>query len=181
MFKRYFFVATTVLLAIVSAVAIYVASVSTVENLVYLPSYTYSDLKDYGYDYITVSGTMVSTAADGVANPMNTNEFSCDRLTGQCNLVQAELSSGGFLSTYTESFPIESWDDNFVVFKTSPENIHCVTWTYRIDRVKRELIGVREAAASYDSDLCMGIGLSDFSVEIVDGLDALERIRNNVE
>lgn len=172
--KRHFFKITSLILLVVACLSIYIASLySNIENTVLLPSYSFSDLKSYGFDYVTVSGTLISTSEDGIGNPINTNEFTCDRSTSRCELVQAELSDSNFLSTYSETFNIQSWDDNFIVFSTVADNVRCVIWTYRIDRVKKELIGVRETAVNYDYDSCMGIGLSKFEVKLVDGMKAL--------
>lgn len=176
--KRNFFKVTTVLLLIVSVGAVWaVVKSSKIENHVFLPGYSYQDLAQYGYEYVSVAGTLISTSGGGIASPLNTNEFTCDNSIKKCELVQAELFDGVSLNMYSESFPIESWDKNFIVFKTSPDSGQCVTWTYRIDRVKKELIGVRERAANYDYDKCMGIGMDKFEVKVVDGWDVISELR----
>jgi hypothetical protein len=175
-----FFKFTSCLLLVVSAVSIYlVAKSSKLENHVYLPSFYYGDLAQYGYEYITVQGTLISTGKDGIGSPLNSNEFVCDNSIKECNLVQADLSNDGFLSLYTESFPIESWDKNFIVFKTNPDNVKCVLWTYRIDRIKKELIGVREQAANYNHEECFGIGINKFEVKLVNGSDAISQMKTH--
>jgi hypothetical protein len=176
--KRHFFKITTVLLLLVSVAATYAAIKSMkIENHIFLPTFSYGDLAPYGYEYVTVKGTLISTGEDGIGSPLNTTEFTCDNSIRECNLVQAELFSDSTLTTYTESFPIESWDNNFIIFKTNPESGQCVIWTYRIDRVRKELIGVREQAANYDYDRCIGIGLNKFEVKVVDGWEVISKLR----
>ncbi len=173
-----FYKKVSIVLLIVSAVSIYAAVMySKVENNIILPPYSYVDLASSGYDYITVSGTLISTGEEGVGNPINTNEFVCDGARSECTLTQAQISqfSGNYLSTYTESFDIASWDGNFIVFSTKKDMANCTVWNYRIDRIKKELIGVREKSNSYSHDACMGVGLDKFEVRLVDGLDALKQ------
>lgn len=168
------------ILALGLAASIYVGiQASRIENQISLPSFGYHDLREYGYDVISVSGTLAGMEGGNIANRLNTNEFTCNRATGTCRLAQAEIGSGGFLWVYAETFDIASWDSNFVVFKTQPGSLACAAWTYRIDRIKKELIGIREKANGYDSDRCAGIGLEKFSVKIIDGLDASEKIRKS--
>ena len=176
--KQNFFKVSTVLLSLLLGLSIYAFTKATgTENLITLPPYSYTDLKDIGEDYIYVQGTLVSDGQEGIANELNTNEFTCDGSKKTCELVQGELFDGTLLSLYNETFPIESWDANFVVFKTSPDSTQCVRWTYRIDRVKKELIGVREQAPGYNHERCMGIGLEKFTVKVVDGWDVLKKLR----
>ncbi len=176
--KKHFFKVSTVLLLLISVVAIYVAAKSIkTENHIFLPYFSYSDLDEYGYQYVTIKGTLISTSEESIASPLNSNEFTCDNSTRECRLVQAELFAGNLLTVYTESFMIESWDDNFIIFKTDPSGSQCVTWTYRIDRVKKELIGVRAPVDNYNYEVCMGIGLEDFQIKLVDGWDVIEKLR----
>lgn len=176
--KRYFYRIIIILLLITSVASVYVTIKSTkIENHVFLPAFSYIDLSDYGYEHVTVSGTLASTAGDQIISPLNTNEFACDNSTGECRLAQAEIFNGSLLSTSTESFPIDSWDKNFIVFKTSPESGQCVEWTYRIDRIKKELVGFRESATNYNQDRCMGIGLGKLEVKVVDGWEIVRKLR----
>lgn len=176
--KKNFFKALSILLALLLGLSIYLFVKSTgVENIISLPSYSYNDLKDYGYDYITIEGTLTSDGKDGVASELNTNKFVCDRPKGTCELIQGEVFDDSLLTLYNETFTIESWDSNFIVFKTQADNTSCVIWTYRIDRVKKELIGVREKATNYNYDKCMGIGLEKFTVKVVDGWDVIKKLR----
>lgn len=165
------------LMVLITGFSVYSAVASSkLENQMILPPFSYIDLAPQ-YEYITVDGTLVSTMGGGIGSPLNTVEFTCDKSAGQCNLVQAELLNSKYLTTSTESFPIKSWDENFVVFSTVPLDAHCVVWTYRIDRVKHELIGVREQSDRYNSQTCLGIGAEKFGVEVVDGVRALKVMR----
>lgn len=176
--KKNLFKALTLILAIISGFLIYfLINASQVKNSINLPPYSYTDL-EYGLDYITVAGTLTSDGDTGIASELNTNEFTCDRARGTCELVQAELFDDNFLNVYAETFNIESWDSNFIVFKTQSINaLSCVAWTYRIDRIKKELIGVRERASGYDHDRCMGIGSEKFMVKVVNGWDVVKKLR----
>lgn len=180
--KKNFFKISTILLTLLLGISVYFfIKNSGVKNIISLPSYSYTDLKEYGYDYISVRGTLVSDGKDGVASDLNTNEFICDRSKKTCELIQAEIFDDSLLGLYNETFDIESWDANFIVFKTLSENQSCVTWTWRIDRVKKELIGVREKASNYDFEKCMGIGLEKFTVKVVDGWEVIKKLRGYKE
>jgi hypothetical protein len=181
--KKHFFKISTVVLLLISAGAIFIAVKSSrLENSILLPPFVYSDLAQYGYEYVTVSGTLVGTKGGNVAYPLNTNEFTCDNSVKECRLIQAQVTSdSGYLATYKESFPIKSWDNNFIVFKTDPKGSQCATWTYRIDRIKKELIGVRERPTNYDQDSCLGLAMERFEVKLVDGFDVLSELRGYKE
>lgn len=181
--KMHFLKIASLLLLVVGVGIIFISIKSAkLENKILLPPFAYSDLAKYGYEYITVSGTLVGSEGGNVAFPLNTNEFVCDNLIKECSLVQAQIvTDSGYLTTYKESFPIESWDNNFVVFKTDPVQSHCSAWTYRIDRLKRELIGVRERSNDYDFDSCLGIGVERFQVKLIDGFEVVSRLRGNKE
>jgi hypothetical protein len=73
--------------------------------------------------------------------------------------------------------PGTSWDDNFIVFKTIPNTANCAEWSYRIDRLKKELIGKRSRPANYSYDNCSGLGFSDFEIEVVDGWEVVKILR----
>lgn len=176
--KRHFFKITTVLLMLVAVGATYAAvKGSKIENHLYLPTFTYGDLSEYGYEYVTIAGTLVSTGGGNIASPLNAVEFTCNNSTEECKLVQAEIFGGTILTTYSESFPIESWNTNFIIFKTSPDSQSCVAWTYRIDRVRKELIGVRDRARNYDYEKCMGIGMEKFEIKVADGWEVIKKLR----
>ena len=60
------------LMLLVTGFSIYIAiSASKVANFIFLPSHQYSDLSDFGYDFVSVSGTLVSTSKDGIGSPLN--------------------------------------------------------------------------------------------------------------
>lgn len=164
----------SVLLLLVAVGAVFVAMRSSrIASHILLPPSTYSDLGQYGYEYLTVGGTFVGMTGGGVGNPLNTNEFTCDNEVKECRLIQAQLTDEGFLSSYSEVFPIETWTSDVIVFSTAPESGQCVVWTYRIDRRKQELTGVREPISGYNYDKCFGIGVDRFTVKLVDGFKAL--------
>ncbi|HEX6014469.1 MAG TPA: hypothetical protein VFY87_22270, partial [Geminicoccaceae bacterium] len=56
-----------------------------------LPLYQYSDQSELWYGYVSVSGRLVSTSKDGIASPLNTVKFTCDKTTVECSLLQSEL------------------------------------------------------------------------------------------
>ncbi len=152
-------------------------------NLFYkinLPSYSYIDLKDYGFtdEYITITGSFESEdESNKVSSKLNTIKIICDK-TSDCKLMQAEIFMGNLLSIYDENFDIVSWDQNFIVFKTQDTKTKkCVEWTYRIDRVKKELIGVREKVSNYDYEFCKGMGENKFNVKVSDGWEVVSKLR----
>ncbi len=159
-----------ILLILITGISLYnVSQNSELKNQILLPSSSFIDLNSY----ITISGTLIATTPNPIANPLNINEFTCEEYKAECQLVQAEIWESGFLSLYTETFPVETWNDQFIIFSTAPDSSQCVKWTYRIDRLKEELIGVREKAADYNSEFCDGVGLEAFEVKIVDGSEAM--------
>jgi hypothetical protein len=167
-----------VLLLLISAISIYVAVLfSSTKNHILLPPFSYVDMSEIGLEYITIEGTLVSVEGGEIGSPLNTNEFTCFRSQGECTLVQAELFDDDYLTVYKEDFDTHSWDDNFIVFKGKENATACAEWTYRIDRIKKQLIGVREKATNYDSEICMEIGMDRFEVTLVDGIDAIEKLR----
>lgn len=181
--RKHFFKITTAILLLVS-VGLFLAALRAkeIENNILLPPLTYSDLTQYGYEYVSVSGTLIGIEGAEIAYPLNTNEFTCDNSIKECRLIQVQVTSdSGYLGTYKESFPIESWDSNFIVFKTDPEGSRCAAWTYRIDRIKEELIGVRERSANYDPDSCLGLQMDRFEVKLVDGWEVLSKLRGYKE
>ena len=176
--KEKLFKTSTVLLAILLGFSFYFFNkMSNVKNIITLPYYSYVDLKAHGYDYITVEGTLASDGEGEIANELNTNKFICDLLKNTCELIQAEIFNDSLLALYNETFDISSWDSNFIVFKTQPGNTPCVAWTYRIDRLKKELMGVREKAPDYNYESCTGIGSEKFIVKVVNGQDVINRLR----
>lgn len=147
-------------------------------NQISLPLFSYTDLSEYGYEYVTVNGTLVSDIpGNDVANPLNTNKFTCDKSIGQCEMIQAEIFNDSILNLYEETFLISSWDSNYITFESLPTNQSCVVWKYRIDRFKQELVGVREKSMSNTESDCMGIGIDKFAVKIVDGWDVVSKLR----
>lgn len=178
--RRNFFKITTILLIVVTGFfswLFFSQENSNVENQLFLPSYFFSDLKEYGYDYITVKGTLVSTSQEDIASKLNTVEFVCDGSTGQCDLKQAEIFSGNMLNLYSETFLITGWDDDYVTFETLPSNQKCVVWKYRIDRFNQKLEARRETSPNYDYDTCLGIGLHNFNLEVIDGFEVISDLR----
>lgn len=168
-----------IILLVLISISCYRHITLKIREHILLPPFSYIDLKEYDLDYITVEGTITQdeSSESKVGGVLNTNKFTCDKKTATCTLVQANLSENGYLSTYTEAFLIQSWDDNFIVFTTDPEANQCVIWTYRIDRVKKELIGVREKRYDTNNDACSIIGNDKFIIKVVDGFKVISKIR----
>jgi hypothetical protein len=166
------------LLVLVAGASICIAFLaSKVANHIDLPSYHYGDMSELGCDYVTVHGTLISTSKDGISSPLNTVKFSCDRTTAECSLLQAEVFDNSLLSISSETFDISLWDENFIVFKTKAGASECAEWSYRIDRLKKELIGKRSRPANYSYENCGGLGFSDFEIKVVDGWEVVKDLR----
>lgn len=135
-----------------------------------LPLFSYVDLGTS----VSISGTWIGTGEENVASKKNTNKITCNFYSQTCQMLQAELFNDNFLSIYSEELEIESWNDNFIIFITAPGSSNCVNWTYRIDRFKKEVLGNRTKASDYDYNSCMGIGLDEFEIKLVDGLNVYE-------
>jgi hypothetical protein len=57
------------ILILLAWASIYIAILSNkVSSHISLPSYHYSDLSEMGYNYVAVSGTLVSTSKDGAVS-----------------------------------------------------------------------------------------------------------------
>lgn len=177
--KHFHKISITFLILVIILLSWIIKKGTGVENIITLQSYSYSDLQSMGFSdgYITISGTLVGEGGGSVGSPLNTNKITCNKDEGVCRLAQAEIFDGSLLDIYTETFDIDSWDKNFIVFKSQEGASSCVIWTYRIDRVKKEVIGVREKTVNYNSELCMGIGLENFTVKLVDGWDVVKKLR----
>ncbi|OHA17347.1 MAG: hypothetical protein A3C79_03460 [Candidatus Taylorbacteria bacterium RIFCSPHIGHO2_02_FULL_45_28] len=146
-------------------------SESKIYNQLNLPSYHYFEFGNY---YVSVEGTWESEDNDNtLANKFQTVEFTCHKETMYCQQIIADTVFN-ILSIYTEDSTITSWDDNFIISETSP-SLGCVVYKYRIDRLKKELVGVR-TTIKHDG-LCEGMSSGDLKIKLIDGLKAVMKMR----
>jgi hypothetical protein len=145
---------------------------SKLENHILLPPYNYYETDNMVY----VSGTMTSILKENVAYPIITVDFKCEKNAGECNIIQAALNPNGYMHIYTESYNITLWDESYIVFGTTEFRQICTKWVYRIDRIRKKLIGVREKSSKYTEEACHGIGREKMEIEVIDGHDVLKKM-----
>lgn len=123
------------------------------------------------FAYVTAEGTWVFEKGDK-ANPLSTSRIDCIKSERVCRESQAYISTSGFsaspfLRVDRTTFSILKWDDSQIVYTdTDPA---CVFYLYTINRITKEVSGVRKTKANTDPKICESIEKQDMQLRLVDG------------
>ncbi len=133
-----------------------------------LSSYNYFELGD---NYVSIDGTWASQSEEELGNSFQTVKFTCDKEEGTCQQVVADTVFG-ILSLFTEVSRVTSWDKNFITAETSGV---CVIYKYRIDRLQKELVGIRQTINH--EGVCAVVSQDDLKIKLVDGVKKVLKLR----
>ena len=86
---------------------------------------------------------------------------------------------GTFLNLETNVYDIVKWNDSQIIYVDDfPQ---CVSYIYTIDRLTKQVNGIRKPKKGADANLCESIEKRDMRLKLVDGLVVWKQERNKVE
>ena len=126
--------------------------------------------------FVHAKGTWVIDG-ERSAHSLNLSSILCLREQNLCHVADASVSDGVMGGTYLDAdvntYDIKRWDASTIEYNTEAV---CVTYAYVIDRATEKLIGRRLKKPDAKDDVCGSVG-SDYSLSFVNGLDVVERLR----
>lgn len=142
-----------------------------------LPMFTLNtdDLLWNKLGYVSAKGTWTFVAPDVMGGPFRTSEIICDKRQGECRESIASLfylSYGTpFLTTNLENYQILKWDNSQIIYTES--KAECVYYVYTINRITKEVSGVRRPKPNADQKICENIEKKEMQLRLVDGLEVI--------
>ena len=140
---------------------------------VLLPSKTFNTHDGF----VSASGTLVIVEDKKQGVPLQTTDITCIKQWNHCINANASLNSfnGGspMLASSVSLYEIDSWTDTKIV--TKPDETGCVSYVLTLDLINKELTGVRTTKRT--DGLCDGIDLRPLNLRLINGIDAIERMR----
>lgn len=102
--------------------------------------------------FVSATGTWVRTdlTDDTIANPIQTSEIDCYRSQGQCIQSTAYVSDGGLLGTEMDTFTVQKWTPDVVVYADVRA---CATTVYTID-LDTKVVSGAGSLTNQDSTPC---------------------------
>lgn len=136
------------------------------------------------FGYVIAKGTWIIEGGD-MANPLSTSEIECIKSEKICRDATAIVSNFGILeapilNVDKTSFQILKWDDSQIIYTDTQPS--CTYYLYTINRITKEVSGVRKTKANTDPKACESIEKKDLNLRLVDGFKVyktkLEKVTN---
>lgn len=123
------------------------------------------------WGYVTAKGTWIFESGDK-ANPLSTSEIGCIKSEKVCRDATAIVSNFGFsgspfLNVDKTTFNILKWDDTQIIYTDTQPT--CVYYLYTINRITKEVSGVRKTKTNADPNACESVEKKDFHLRLVSG------------
>jgi hypothetical protein len=142
-----------------------------------LPMFTLNtdDLLWNKLGYVSAKGTWTFVAPDVIGGPFRTSDIVCDKRQGECRESTASLFEFGsgtpFLTASLENYQILKWDNSQIIY--TENKAECVYYIYTINRITKEVSGVRRPKPNADQKLCENIEKKEMQLRLVDGLEVV--------
>ena len=142
-----------------------------------LPMFTLNtdDLLWNKVGYVSAKGTWTFVAPDVMGGPFRTSSITCDKRQGECRESIAALQEIGsgtpFLNAILESYQILKWDNSQIIY--TENKAECVYFIYTINRITKEVSGVRRPKPNGDQKLCEFTEKKEMQLRLVDGLEVV--------
>lgn len=123
------------------------------------------------YGYVTAEGTW-TFVTDEKANPLSTSRIDCIKSEKVCREATAMITDSGFgispfLNVDRTTYNIEKWDESQIIYSDTQPT--CVYYLYTINRITKEVSGVRKNKKNTDPKACESIEKKDLQLRLVDG------------
>jgi len=135
------------------------------------------------FGYVTAKGTWTMASPDTMGNPLRTSEIVCQKKEAVCREGYASLfqfnSGTPFLNVSVENYPIIKWDDSQIIYTDNLPS--CTYYLYTINRITKEVSGVRRPKSKVDENLCKDVEKKEMQLRLVDGYDVVKAETDKVE
>jgi hypothetical protein len=163
---------TLILAGFLSGWVTYILYVENKAAPVSLPSFyvtTDSNLWDRGY--VTANGTWVMEAPDKMANPVRTSKIVCVLRDRVCRESTAEITNyySKLLNLELDLHDILKWESDQIAY-TNDSSI-CNIYYYYINRVTKQVTGVRKPKKDAPRDLCGDSDKREIKLNLQNGFD----------